>query len=46
MGKHLQPFILPEVERGVLIYSLRLSMTQILHHHVECLLIILHKLWL
>ena len=46
MGKHLQSFILTEIERGVFIHSLRLSMTQILYHHVERLLIILHELWL
>ena len=46
MDKHFQPFILTDVEGGVLIDGLRLSVAQILHHHVECLLIAFHQLWL
>ena len=44
--EHLHPPVLAQVERGVAIHSLRLSMLQFLHHHVECLLIGLYELGL
>ena len=44
VDEHLHPFVLPQVERGILIDSLRLSMLHIPHHHIQGLLIVLHQL--
>ena len=44
--EHLHVLILAEVEARVAIDSLRLTLLQVLHHHVERLFVALHKLWL
>ena len=44
MGEHLHALILTEVEARILIYCLRLTVTQVFHHHIQCLLVVLHQL--
>ncbi len=44
--EHLHVLILAEVEGRVAIDGLRLTLLQVLHHHVERLFVALHKLWL
>ena len=44
--EHLHVLILAEVEASIAIDGLRLTLLQVLHHHVERLLVALHKLWL
>ena len=46
MGEHLHTLVLSQVEGGVLIHTLRLTVTQVLHHHIQGLLVVLHQLWL
>ena len=46
MHEHLHVLVLAQVVIGVLIDGLHFLRTQVLHHHVERLLIILHELWL
>ena len=46
MDEHLHVLVLTEIERGLLIDGLRLSMLHVPHHHVQCLFVVLHKLWL
>ena len=44
MDEHLHALVLSEVERSLLIDGLRLAVLHIRHHHIQCLLIILHEL--
>ena len=46
MHKHLHVLVLAQVEVHVTINSLRLTVLQILHHHIERLLVVLHQLGL
>ena len=46
VGEHLHALVLSEVERRVLVHPLRLPVAEVLHHHVEGLLVTLHELWL
>ena len=46
MHKHLQTLILAEVEVGVLIHGLGLSLGKLLDDEAESLLVVFNKLWL
>ena len=46
MHEHLHPLILAQVDGGLLIHRLRLVLLQVVHNHLQCLLITLHQLGL
>ena len=46
MHEHLNMLVLAQVERGILINGLRLSVAQIANHHRQCLFVALNELWL